>query len=493
MRMHALRVTALLVGAAFAQQAFASGYHFGTQSVSAQGTANASGAAAEDASTVFYNPAGLSNLKGTTASGVLNIVIPSGDYTDKGSYTAAGPSFKTGGNNGGEFVKTTAVPHAYFSHQLNDQLTLGFGAFVPFGSKTQYDENWAGRYNIIKTELKTIALNPSFSFKLNDVVSLGGGLTAQFIEGKLVKGADFGTAIAQGVLTSASFASLPAATQAALRPQLLAMIGNPNYSGQVNIKGDDWGFGWNLGVMFNFDEGTRVGLAYRSKIRHELSGNADWTLSNGFASNTSLIALGQAALINPGLQARGYVDGPANLGVDTPESLSLSGFKQINDRLALMADVTRTRHSRFEALTVNFTTGLPPSNTPEKWEDTTKVSVGGSYQLNDALKLRAGLAFDESPVEDANRTPSIPDSNRKWLSLGANWAMSKDSSVDLAYSFVKVGKPAVNNYDNGGLAPTVAQPRGACDSTRNTSSCATLVGEYDVYSHIVGVQFNQRF
>lgn len=495
MRMHALRLSALLVSAAFAQQALASGYHFGTQSVSAQGTANASGAAAEDASTIFYNPAGLTLVKGTTISGVLDIVVPHTEFKDGGSHTSGVintangqtviPGRATGGSNGGDFVKTTAVPHAYFSHQLNDTTTVGLGVFVPFGSMTEYNDDWVGRYNIIKTELKTVAINPSFAFKASEMVSVGGGITAQYIHGKLIKGADFGSG-AVGLLLQQG--AINAATANALL-NTAGVAGNPNYSGKVDIKGDDWAFGWNLGVMFNIDPGTRIGVAYRSKIKHELQGDATWTVPQTFAAAGS--PFGPAgAIVQSSLNAR-YSNSAATLNVDTPESLSISAFKQINSKIALMADVTRTRHSRFEELRVDFANGLADSNTPERWDDTTKVSVGGSYQLNDAIKLRGGLSYDQSPVDDSNRTPSIPDNNRKWFSLGANWALNKDSSFDFAYSFVQVGKPKVNIFDNGGQ--TTAGGSATCNQAGNTSSCATLIGEYKVYSHILGLQYNQRF
>lgn len=489
MKMNALRVTALLVGAAFAQQAFASGYHFGTQSVSAQGTANASGAAAEDASTIFYNPAGLSYVAGTTFSGVLDIVAPHGEFSNNGSHTAGVispatgatllPGAATSGNDGGTFVKPTAVPHTYMSHQISDRTTLGFGVFVPFGSHTKYDENWVGRYNVIETELKTIALNPSFAFKVNDNVSVGAGLTAQYIEGKLAKAADFGSG-AVGLMLSNGLVTAPIASAI-----LSGAGGNPAFSGGVKIKGDDWGFGWNVGVMFKLDPTARVGLAYRSKIKHELTGDAQWTVPQTFATSASFGPLIQASLNNR------YANSAVTLPVDTPESFSVSGFKQVDDKLALMADVTRTRHSRFEELRIDFAGSLADSNTPERWKDTTKVSVGGTYKLNEQVKLRGGVAYDQSPVEDANRTPSIPDGNRKWLSLGFNWMLAKDSSFDFAYSFVQVGSHPINNFDNGGIK--TATGVATCNASLNTSSCATIIGNYKVYSHILGAQYNRSF
>ena len=533
MRTHALRITALLVGAALAQQAWASGYHFGTQSVSAQGTANASGAAADDVTTIFSNPAGLTHIDGDNFAGVLDIVVPHGDFTDGGSHTYLGQT--TGGQSGGNFTKTTVVPHAYLSHKINSDLTVGFGAFVPFGSDVEYASNWAGRYDVLETKLETLALNPSFAWRVNPTVSIGGGITAQYNKGKLVKGADFGTVsmIApngngpslaqqlQGALTqaqglaaaaqatfgtsSAQYQQAAAAVQAltGLNSSMVANLsGNPTYDGQVDVNGDDWGYGFNMGVLFDIDPHTRVGVAYRSKIQHKLNGTANWTVPQTFASSpvyaqasATLAALGTnvgnlGQLVQNSLNST-FSNGGASIAVDTPESLSLSVYRDINDKLALMADVTRTKHSRLQAINVQFANGLAPANIPENWADTTKYSVGGTYKYSDQLKLRAGFMYDQSPVSDSNRTPALPDGDRKWVSLGFNWAFSKASSVDFAYSYVQIGTVGVHNFDNGGV--TNASGQQVCDQTKNTSSCSTTIGQDKVYSHLVGLQYNYHF
>ncbi|ALT78888.1 OmpP1/FadL family transporter [Paucibacter sp. KCTC 42545] len=462
----------------------ASGYHFGSQSASAQGTANANGAEATDASGLFYNPAASARLKGTQASGVLNVVIPTGKFEDQGSTTAAGLPIK--GSDGGKFVATTAVPHAYLSHQLSDSLSLGFGMFVPFGSKSEYSEDWTGRYNSIGTELKTIALNPSLAFKVNEKLTFGGGLTAQRIEGKLSKGADFGS----GVL-----ASLPAA---ALSPKLIQELsGNPKYSGRVDVEGTDWGFGYNLGLMYNYDENTRFGVAYRSAIGHKLSGTAKWqvqTPATNIAAVLNGIKPGLGNQVQTGLIAK-YAESDASLAVDTPESLSFNFFKQ-QDKLAVMGDLTVTRHSRFSELRVNFAKNangleLPDSVTPENWINTIRASFGVNYQWSDQLKLRGGLAFDQSPVKLSTRTPSIPDNDRIWVSGGFNWKLSNKSSFDVALSYINIAAAQVNNYDNGGVVN--ASGSSVCDATKNTSSCATVRGRYTVSSALLGLQYNHQF
>lgn len=473
-----------LLAALSATSAQASGYHFGSQSASAQGTANAGSAEAADASVVFYNPAGLTQVKGTQASGVLTVVVPSGKFVDQGSSTALGRP--TGGGNGGKFVETTAVPHAYFSHQLSQRLTAGFGMFVPFGSKSEYDADWSGRYNTIGTELKTIALNPSLGFKVNESLSIGGGLTAQYIEGKLSKGADFGS----GALSTLA-PLLPPTALAALAPQV---SGNPLYSGRVDVEGKDWGFGFNLGLMYHYNQNTRFGVAYRSKISHKLSGDAHWQVQSQAAGletlfNTALPGSNAGTLVKTRLLAA-YTNSDASLRVDTPESLSFSFFRQEN-KLALMGDITLTRHSRFQELRVDFANALPDSVTPQKWSDTLRASFGMSYQLNEQFKLRSGVAYDQTPTTALTRTPSIPDNDRLWLSAGLNWKLDSKNSLDFALSYVDINAATVRSYDNGGVVNAAGAQ--VCNAAANTSSCATVVGRYKLHSGLFGVQYNRQF
>lgn len=481
MRFNLTTISTALLAGLFAHAAVASGYHFGSQSASAQGTANANSAEAEDASVLFYNPAGLSRLKGFNASGVLTVVVPSGSYEDRGSSTVLGRPLS---GDSGKFVNTTAVPHGYMSYQLSDQLVAGFGVFVPFGSKSEYNNDWAGRYNTIGTELKTIALNPSLSFKVNEKLAIGGGITAQYIEGKLSKAADFGSGVLGDPALKPLLSALPPAMAGGL---IQKMSGTSDFSGRVDVDGKNWGYGFNLGLMYSYDQDTRFGIAYRSKIEHKLTGDARWQVQTP-ATNIAAVINGikpglgsvvQANLINK------YSDSDASLEVTTPESLSLSVFKQMNDKFALMADLTMTRHSRFQELRIDFANTLPDSVTPQKWTNTVRYSVGMNYQLNDQFKLRAGVAYDGSPVSTANRTPSIPDNDRLWLSGGLNWKLSAKNSVDLALSYVKVGSSDVSNADYGGQA--------SCRPDLNTSSCATIRGHYDISSVLLGVQYNHQF
>ncbi|MFY8117465.1 MAG: OmpP1/FadL family transporter [Roseateles sp.] len=485
----------------------ASGYHFGSQSASAQGTANANAAEASDATVLFYNPAGMTRLDGTQASGVLNIVVPSTKYSDQGSVTSFGLPISGGDTK--KFVKTTAVPHGYLSHKLSKDLSVGMGVFVPFGSKTEYDNGWAGRYTSLATELTTIAFNPSVAYKLSPKLSVGAGLTAQYIDGKLVKGADFGSGALGNLinqLVAANAAANPGVPvqmiRATVMNQLSGLVkqasGNPLYSGSVEVQGDDWGFGFNLGLMYEYDKDTRFGLAYRSSISHQLKGTATWNVATPAGNLATLLntALGS---VQPGagtaVQQRliaAYKNSDARLNIDTPESLSFNFFKQ-HERFGVMGDITWTRHSRFKELRIDFTNPdlLPDSNTPENWTDTLRASLGLNYHWSDALTLRGGVAFDQSPVNPRNRTASLPDNDRSWISAGMNWKLDKKRSIDLAASYVHVKAGQIDQFDNGGI--TDASGSQICDATRNTSSCATTRGRYKLNSLLFGVQYNQQF
>lgn len=467
-----IALSASLLGTA----AQASGYHFGSQSASAQGVANANSAEAADATVVFYNPAGMTRLDGTQVSGVLNVVLPHGSYTDQGSTTRLGLS--TGGTGSGRFVEATAVPHAYMTHRLNDKWVAGLGLFVPFGSKSEYDPQWSGRYNIIKTELKTFTLNPSLAYQLNDKVSLGAGVSLQYITGELAKASDFG---------SGAVASLGNATLNAL------VSGKSAYSGRVDVEGKDWGVGFNLGLMITPSQDLRIGVAYRSQVRHTLTGTAKWQVQSAAANLATLlnsVQAGAGTVVSQRLLAA-YTDSDASLKVNTPDSFSVSFYKQQTPNTAVMGDLTLTRHSRFQELRVDFANSLPDSTTPERWTDTVRASLGVSHKLSDRLTLRGGIAYDQSPVTESNRTPSIPDGDRSWLSTGLNWKLDDKRSIDTALSFIHINSGSIRNFDNGGQVD--ANGNATCSAAGNTSSCSTIVGNYKLNSFLLGIQYNQRF
>lgn len=417
------------------------------QSASGAGNAFAGAAAvAEDASTIFFNPAGLTRIKGSqfiVAGHAINI---DASYSSQSAISAVGTPL-TGGN-GGNPGGTVFVPNLYYSTEINPALVFGVGVNVPFGLMTDYDPNWIGRYQALKSDVKTININPTLAWKVNEAVSLGAGIDAQYIRAELSNAIDFGS------ICFGSFGALAPAVCApgGFFPQAK--------DGSVKVEGHDWSYGFNLGALFQVSPETRIGVAYRSKISHELSG--------GNASFSK-----PAGLPGPIAASPTFTDSGAKASITLPESFSLSVFSQINPQWAVLGDVTWTRWSRFKELRIRFDNGAPDSVTPEEWDDSYRVSLGASYQLNNAWKLRGGVAYDRTPVKDEFRTPRIPDNDRTWVAVGANYRLATADSLDFAYSHGFLKDASLNKAE-----PPVG---------------GTLVGKYDTKVDVLSVQYTHSF
>ncbi|MFZ5503055.1 MAG: OmpP1/FadL family transporter [Pseudomonadota bacterium] len=353
--------------------AAASGFALIEQNASGMGNAYAGAAAiAEDASTVFFNPAGMSRLNGKQVVVAVHAIQPSATFTGTGI-----PGTNMGGDAGG----LAFVPNAYFTAELDSNMHFGLGINAPFGLQTEYDANWVGRHHAIKSKIETVNINPSFSYKVSDALSLGVGLDYQKVKGEL-----------------SNLAGLP---------------------GIATIKGDDSSWGYNLGALYNAGPDTRLGVAYRSAISYTLTG--DVTFSG-------------APILN----------GPVTLDVKMPDSFSLSGFHKLNEKWDVMADATYTKWSVFQQLKIDRITGVNLTTVQENWSDTWRVAVGANHHYNEKWTARAGLAYDQTPVSDAFRTARIPDNNRTWLSLGGQYRLDENRAIDFGYSHLFIGGSTIN-------------------------------------------------
>lgn len=216
---------------AMAGNAAASGFGLLEQSASALGNAYAGGAAAgEDATTIFYNPAGMSRLSGKQIVVVATGILPSAKFTGTGG---------TGTNMGGDAGSWALVPAGYFAMEVNPKWRVGLGIGAPFGLQTEYTSTWVGRAHAIKSKLETINLNPSVSYQVNENLSLGAGINYQRIRGELTS--------------------------------------NPLATVISSMTGSDSAWGYNFGALINVSPQTRVGLAYRSGIKYNLGGQVNFT------------------------------------------------------------------------------------------------------------------------------------------------------------------------------------------------------------------------
>ncbi|MFO1351479.1 MAG: outer membrane protein transport protein [Gammaproteobacteria bacterium] len=439
------RLTVVALGAwvgAVGGPVHAAGFQIQEQSVSGLGNAFAGGAAsAEDASTVFYNPAGLARLQRQVDVGV-HVIFPSSEFHDENSTNAIGGRATGKEDDGG---KTALAPNLYYAQPLGERFSIGLGINAPYGLVTEYDKNWIGRYHAVKSDLRTININPAAAFKISDQFALGFGLSAQYADAELSNAIDFG---ALGFLAGAP-----------VQPS------TPAFDGFTKLTGDDWGFGFNLGVLFQPQPSTRIGLAYRSKIDHTISGDNSLTIP-AFAT----------ALAGPSRTRAATAD------LTTPATLSLSGYHDINAQWAVMADITWTDWSAFDELRIKFKDGSADSVQPENWEDTFRYSIGVNFKPAQAWTLRAGLAYDETPVPNARlRTPRIPDNSRTWLALGATYRIADSFSFDFGYVHVFLNDTSIRNTEvtTGNLAGV---PVGS-----------TLDGSFDSSVDILSAQVQWQF
>ena len=384
-----LAVAAALGG--MASSAVASGFAIGTQSGSGTGNAFAGGAAAaDDASVAWFNPAAMTLIPGTQIAGALHALKPSFKFTDQGSTGAfAGAGTGDCGDGGG----WAYVPNAFFTMAINPKLSFGVALNVPFGLKTEYDAGWRGQLTALKSEIKTVNINPSVAYKVNDTVSIGVGASLQRIEAEL------------------------------------SSFGGSAAAGNITLNADDMGYGYNLGIMIKASPSTRVGATYRSSIKYVLEGTANFSGTSG-------------ALLGSNIKA----------DLEVPDSFSFSVFQTLGQNWEVMGDLTWTGWSSVQQLQVIRTTatgagsaaGSTLTTLQFQWADTWRYAVGVNYKMNPQTKLRFGVAFDQSPTKDETRTPRLPDQDRTWAALGVQFKPSKSGILDVGYAHEFIKDARVN-------------------------------------------------
>jgi long-chain fatty acid transport protein len=451
---------ALAVGVSEAQ---AAAFALMEQNASGLGNAFAGQAAvAENASTIYFNPAGMSFLpKGPQFSLGGDYIKPNTKFSDGGSTAAGFPGVASTqrplGGTGGDAGSPAFVPNAYFAMDIGQSLKAGIGLSVPFGLATEYDSDWIGRFQAIKSELQAVNINPSVSWKLNDRTALGFGLNYQKIDAELTNAVNTPGAAFGGVL-------LAGGSQAQASGIAGAIAATGQTEGNVKVKGDDTAWGWNIGAMFQLAPETRLGLSYRSQVKYKVEGTVSF-------SNVPLATINA---LNAALGSR-FADGNVSLDLKLPDSFSAAVSNKLNSKWTLLADLTWTGWSSIKELRIVRDNGTELSNTPENFKDTWRAAIGAVYRYSDAWSIKTGLAYDQSPVNNTDRTARLPDNDRYWLSFGGQYRLSNAATLDFGYSHLFVKDTSINQ--NGGNANVNGQ----------------LVGTYKASVDIIGIQYSQSF
>ncbi len=385
----------------------AAGFQLQNQTGAGNGNAFAgAAAAAEDAGTVFFNPAGMMLLPpGHSFALAATVLDRSVRLSDAGTSGLLPPPSTSGGRDGGG---TVLIPAIYWSYAVDPATRIGLGISPTFGNETDYGFDFIGRYSGYRAEIRQINVNPSFAVRLNEQWTLGVG----------VNYAHNDTAFWQG-------SPLP----------------TPLANNDVKVRGDDDAFGYNVGLLFVPQPRTRLGLTYRSELRFRLDGDLDSRLT-------------------PATDAR------VRARLTTPAQASLAFAHGLTDRLELLGDLSWTGWSSVNRIDViDKASGTLLNALNYHFRDTLRVGLGVNYQYSDRWRLRFGLAWDQTPVRSpADRTLTLPDADRRWLAFGARWRLDKDNAIDIGYAhvFFADARIARDVKDAGG---TVVQTiRGNIDS-----------------------------
>ncbi|AVJ02787.1 porin [Haemophilus influenzae] len=404
-----LLATAMLLAAGGAN---AAAFQLAEVSTSGLGRAYAGEAAiADNASVVATNPALMSLFKtaqfSTGGVYVDSRINMNGDVASSIT-NASMKTTKYGSASERNVVPGAFVPNLYFVAPVNDKFALGAGMNVNFGLKSEYDDDYDAGVFGGKTDLSAINLNLSGAYRVTEGLSLGLGVNAVYAKAQVERNAGI---IVESVKDSQAQTALKTVVPGTLIPDLLTSKDKSVVSLQDRAA---WGFGWNAGVMYQFNEANRIGLAYHSKV------DIDFT-------DRTATSLGQKSI------EAGKTD---NLTLTLPDYLELSGFHQLTDKFAVHYSYKYTHWSRLTRLYASYEDGKKVFDKELQYSNNSRVALGASYNLDEKLTLRAGIAYDQAASRH-HRSAAIPDTDRTWYSLGATYKFTPNLSVDLGYAYLK--------------------------------------------------------
>lgn len=395
---------------------------------------------ADDAAVLARNPAAMALFDKSTFSLVATYVDPGVDIKGVDAPDMLGADFDVSKLDQNGVVPSAIIPAMYFINPINEKFAYGVGINANFGLKSEYNNDYAAGTIGGKTDLKTINANVSGSYRVNDNISIGLGLNVVYGEAELIRHA--GSVLEDGV-------SIPGV--GVVVPPV------PTTAEVINMSGDDFGYGWNIGVVYEINENHRFAATYRSKV--ELAFEGDYT---GLGSPTEL----------------------GSLTIDMPAGAEVSAFHQFTPQWAVHYSIMYTQWSSFEKLEA-YVGDEVVFEKQENFEDTYRFALGATYDVNQSLKLRVGIAYDQSASVEDYRSISIPDSDRLWYSAGATYKLSDNESIDFGISYINGDSVVVTEEDALlGQLPATLDPLVADKNWSFTSEGNAL---------LVALQYNRSF
>lgn len=399
----------------------AAGFQLAEYSATGLGRAYAGEAAvADNASAQWRNPAMLTYLNGTQVSAGAIYVNPNVDVDGTVKHQQLGQTAASSK----DFAHDAVIPNFYLSHQLNEQVVLGFALGTNYGMETDLGTEFAASHFGNQASVISKEANLNIAYQILPQLSIGGGV--RYVMGEGHFGA---TAPAKNAL------KLPQGTTLKY------------------MEGEDNSWGWQVGTAWQINEDHRLGFAYKSEVMMDFEGHAEGITYGAYKPGMMSIAL--------------------------PATAELASFHQLNEQWAIHASLNWTDWSSFKELTAVFPEKSDLIKS-ENWEDNYRFAIGTTYQYDAKLALRAGVAYDTSAVDDKNRTATIPETDRTWLSLGASYVATPQLTLDAGFTYI-FAKDA-----------TISEPRDDSDKPS-----AFIGGAFDANVTgnvwLIGVQANYRF
>jgi len=395
-----------------------------------------------DASTVYFNPAGMSKIDRLSLTAGVNLVATDANFTSEGS-SYSGP------NDGTD--ELGVIPNLYAVVPLSDAFAVGFGVNAPYGLSSSYNDDWVGRYSATYSELQLININATASWKISDFFAVGVGVNYQTIEADLQSQVDSTLGVAPNSATDSS----------------------------AKIKGDDDDFVLDLSLLLTPSEWTNIGLVWREGGDFTLEGDASFNLNSACRAGAGYPTGAPPAPTTGSLCAGALSQraGAIEAGVSMPDTLTLSVTQYVSDGWALHLDIAKTNWSSIQNIAVvNTGNGVEVDELSLQYGDTMRYALGTSINTG-AWTWRAGVAMDESPqTNPVHVNPRIPDADRTWLSFGANWKISDQLSFDFGYTHLFIDDAHLYERTTTGIGTT-----------------EVLAGSFDSQVDIYGAQINWSF
>lgn len=385
------KTTKMFFAAALASCAVAYGAGFTILEQSARGMGRAlAGMTVEssDPGSIYFNPA--------TATGAERPEIVLGNHILRvsGHIKDINTDAQLGGDEGNNLGGWSMVPNLYYVQPINSKVSLGFGLSATSGTKTSYTNYWMGRYGATMTELAVMDFSTVVAWKVQDNLSLGAGLVVE---------------------------------KAGLVMEQMVPVGQ-GVDRKMSVDGDSIGLGFTLGILYEPIDGTKVGLGYRSRIKHDIDFDAK--------------------LKHTGISSDGSCD------IDLPQIVNFGVEQKLTDKWDVMMDISWSEWSVLDQLTLKFDDtflGQKESNKEMKWRDNWRVALGTAYQFTDKLTGRFGVAFDQTPVQNEYRNLKLPDANRYWVSMGLGYKFNDNVRIDLAYTHLFMESKSFEEATAGGV------------------------------------------